>query len=1024
MENRCPKCNRDLVRASVDGTDGKTLAGSFLDCAFCGAATLNTEANDTLLFELATPHEQIAHFRLEKLLGSGGFGDVWLASDTKLNRAVALKLSKSKRRETSTLVFEAQTAASLKHPNIVSVHEVGDVNGQVYIASDLIEGMTLADFLSSGKPQLGRTIEIMIPIARALNFAHTRGVYHRDIKPANILLDHSGQPYVTDFGLAKRTSDTSSSSNGRMVGTVRYMSPEQAIGNFGETNGRSDIYSLGVTLFEMLTGETPFRGNAQAILHQKAFDDAPSPRLLEPGIPKDLETICLKCLEREPSKRFQSADELADELGRYAADEPIRSRPISRFERTWRWCQKRPAISGLVAGLFLSLTFGLIGVSYFWRSSVSHENAVLRSLYRSWMNMASIHLQTGDTSGVRNALSKVSTDPDLAKLRGFEWSFFNKLLEPIVQVGTLGTPIVDVAVTNDGDYCAATGGENEIRVWNVKAGGSAQILTADTPGFQAIDFSPTTAQLAAGASDGFVRVYDPLTSARMIRQFLHGPSVKHVSYSPDGRLLASSGSAGAVRIWDATDANLLAEIPTGKKTATTVALRFSPDSNQLFIASSDGRVRTWDTKAFRTLSGGEIPLPVADHNMAISPLTSLAVSDDGKTLYAGSYLGITSTLSLEDGIPSTLKTRWGPTVGMEPVTNTNLLAIATNDGLLHLLERSTQKELRSIHSHGVAEATLCRSPNGKVFVIGSGDGSVSVIKIAELVRPNIFWHPNEQPVRSVKFLGSAEKLLAAYQNGDLLLWNTDDGTYQKLIDGAQSGERLVDVHPSMDFFVTGSDNSVEIWDLKSLKSMDELSGESLGVKGIRFSKSGALFAIAFRSGRVRVYQSSEWSKPLLEINRPQSSVVAIEFTPDETALAIASSEATLDLIDIKSGDSRHSTSVVIEPSSMTYCPDSNEFAIGTTTGEILFWNAYAKQPGVSIKAHSGRIHEMVVVPGGRTLITGGRDKTLEFWDLPSKELNTALTDHTRQIFSIAVTPDGRTVASGSLEGDVRIWRSQ
>lgn len=1026
MNSHCPKCDRELLRAAADPSDAKTISRSLLVCTFCGSATLFSESVETLSFDQATAQQQIAHFRLERLLGSGGFGDVWLALDTKLGRLVALKLSKARRRETSTLVFEAQTAASLRHPNVVSVHEVGEVDGQVYIASDLIDGMTLGDLLSAGKPPLDRTIEIMIPVARALHFAHTRGVYHRDVKPANILLDHAGQPYVTDFGLAKRANDASSSGEGRMVGTVRYMSPEQAVGNFGETDGRSDVYALGVTLFEMLTGETPFRGNAQAILHQKAFDDPPSPRKLEPNLPKDLETICLKCLEREPGKRFQSAGELAEELERYAANEPIHSRPISRLERSWRWCKKRPAISGLLAGLIFSLSTGLIGVSYFWGRSMLHEAAARQSLYRSWMNMAAIHLRTGDTDGVRDLLARVADEPAMHGMRGFEWNYFNALMEPIKPIGHLEMPIFDVAVSHDGDYCAATGGDHEVHVWDVRSRELVRTLATDGPSFRAIDFSPTTAQLAAGSVDGFVRIYDPLVGTRMIRPLLHGPPVTILTYAPDGKSLAAAGKAGAVRIWDPADGNLLAEIPTGKKEATTEAVRFSPDGGKLYVASTDGRVRVWDMAALSQLAPREVPTPLSEYEMPTGSLTALSVSHDGDYLFAGNYYGITSSLSLADGTTSLYKSRWGIVSGIEPIGGTDLLAVATNDGLLHLYDHVTKSDIHAIHTHGLAEARLKRASNGKVLVIGSGDGSVSAIQLAKLPRPSILWHPDKRPVRSIEFIGHAEKLLACYDDGTLWLWDTDKGSFAALIDEITPGQRLIAVHPDREYFVTGTTSSIEVWDTKTLTAVQEISGTSPGITAIQFSSTGRLMAVAFRDGRIRIYRTHAWIKPILEIDHSQSPATAVEFSPDDNTLAIARDDRQFERVEISTGRLQTTVALHYQPSTLAYCADTDEFAIGTHTGELVFCAAQTghEQDAVAVKAHTGRIHAMVKMPDSPTLITAGRDKVLRLWNLPSKELNTVLADHFRQVFTVAVSADGKTIASGSLEGDVRIWRSR
>ncbi len=363
----CPTCERTFPIAADVQTQRVT-------CSHCGSDISLVE--NRVETRVAKALHSVAHFRLLSRLGVGGCGTVWKAHDTKLDRSVAIKIPRSgafDSKEEERFLREARTAAQLSHPNIVSTYEVGHDGDNTYLACEFIRGVPLSSWLTAKKLTPREAAELVVKLATALHYAHDQGVIHRDIKPANVMMDAEGEPRITDFGLAKREfGDESISADGQVIGTPAYMSPEQARGDSFSANRQTDVYALGVLLFQLLTQELPFRGNIEMLLHQIQYDSPPNPWTLNPGIPVDLATISLKCMEKAPGRRYSSAKALAEDLQRFLNDEPILARKVSPLVHAWRWCRRKPAAAGLLGVIFLLAMFGP-GVA--WRQSKLRRQA-------------------------------------------------------------------------------------------------------------------------------------------------------------------------------------------------------------------------------------------------------------------------------------------------------------------------------------------------------------------------------------------------------------------------------------------------------------------------------------------------------------------------------------------------------------------------------------------------------------------------------------------------------------------------
>jgi predicted Ser/Thr protein kinase len=503
---------------------------------------------------------RIGDYELVEEIARGGMGIVYRAWQRSLDRVVAVKTllfgPEARPEFVKRFRAEAAAAASLNHPNIVAIHEVGVSEGQHYLAMELIEGRNLAEAIKAQPLSAHRAAELLKTVAEAVHYAHERGILHRDLKPSNILLDPDGQPHVTDFGLAKRfDGDSSLTMTGQVLGSPSYMPPEQAGAARGKVERRSDVYSLGAMLYHLLTGRPPFVGETMNETLDQVFHREPlSPRLLNAGAPRDLETICLKCLEKEPARRYSTARELADDLDRFLQNQPIHARPISAPEKAWRWCRRKPALAALVLLVHAVGALGLAGILWQWRQAA--QDLYVANVYR-----ANEALESYDQARALSYLRRIENSFVQKAMRRWEWRYVAGRLRgnQLIILDKEPVPVWGVAASSNGQWLAAITGEGRVHLWDFKARTATHSWPAHV--------SPT--QLATA----------------------HGHHT--LIFAADGKTLITAGPDQRICCWEVPSGRPLAEM---ESLATPAARLAVSRDGRMFAAGSvfGGKIELWD----------------------------------------------------------------------------------------------------------------------------------------------------------------------------------------------------------------------------------------------------------------------------------------------------------------------------------------------------------------------------------------------------------------------------------------------
>lgn len=974
-------------------------------------------------------------------IARGGMGVVFKARQQSLNRLVAIKMILGGRLASSEEVTrfrrEAEAAAQLEHPSIVPIYEIGTHGDQHYFSMGYVDGLSLSARLLD-KPLEPREAAMLIrDVALAVHYAHERGVVHRDLKPSNILLatradSQPGElpysPRVTDFGLAKLSrSDQSLTEAGQILGTPSYMPPEQAAGQVHNVGPSADIYSLGAVLYACLTGRPPFQA-ASAIdtVRQVLERDPVSLRDLNASIPKDLETIALKCLEKSIPRRYLSAKAIADELQRYLDGHPIAARPVSRRERFWRWCRRNPLVAGLISAVACTLLIGIVVSSYFaWkegqravaeakarhdeelqRRKADRQTEIAKKLGADNLKLAEDEKAARQKSDLNAEAAKQQTKlakrhlydahmqqvqmawdvarvgqanrlldlyrpapgqpPDVEDLRSFEWYYWDRCCHSdLLTLNNQGW-VRSVAFSPDGRH-VATGciGVLPIKVWDLNTGQAVMSLR----GHRTVLSHLPPAENAAVARDR--------ESSRDTLPTI----VSCVAYRRDGLALASGGDDGTIRIWDMTTAKELLTLDGHSFPVWSMA--FSPDGTRVTSTALKhvAGITAWEFKLWDTATGQELRALQGDNGA----ITCVAYSADGKRL----------ATTGSDGTASARV--WDAESGE------TLLTLSGNRGLL----------------------SVAFSPDGDRLAGASGDGSIKVWHIPtgqELLN----WKGHNESLSSVAFSSDGQRLVSASDDQTIKVWRADTGQEMFTLKGHTEMVNSAAFSPDGTLIASASrDGSVKIWDAAKGQEAYMLAepspnysrtfiheGHQLAVMGNRTVK---LFDVATGLMKRKV------DAVLLDApNVPW--VETMSLSADGLWLAVGCLDKTIRMVDMTTGlETLALTGHTSKVETLEFSPDGKRLVSGGQDRMIKVWDPRIGQETLSLKKHTSPIYDVAFSPNGKQFASASADDTVRVWDSGTGRLNLTLKGHTGIVKSVAYSADGQRLASASFDRTVKVW---
>lgn len=945
--------------------------------------TPHAEGPDLLPFP-AAPGEgtRVGYFGDYELiceLGRGGMGVVYAARQVSLDRVLALKVlsppGPGSGAHIQRFLREAVAAAGLDHPNVVPIYEVGEYDGRHYYGMKLVDGGSLAQHAPRLKGDPRTAAGLVARVARAVHYAHERGVLHRDLKPANVLLDRQGRPFVADFGLARRVDgDAGLTASGSVVGTPAYMAPEQAEGRRDAVTTAADVYGLGAVLYEVLTGRQPFEGATVLEVLAKVRDAEPEPpSRVNPRTPRDLETVALKCLEKDPRRRYASAAAVADELERWLNGSPIAARPATAPERAVKWVRRRPTAAALLVACAVALgaagaaVLGLIGASRL-RDEVrktDHKLQVEAKARRQAEGEVARQVRDREEAEARGYADRIAAaerawgsndvaeaerllDQCPANLRRWEWHYLKRLChaERLTIRGHHGAAC-GVAFTPEIAYFTCVDERGGLTIWDAGANRRVVHLRGHDGTAYGVAFDRSGARLATAGGDGRVKVWDVATGRLLHLLRGHGEWAVAVAFSPDGARLVSGGSDRVALVWDAVTGERVRALEGHSGPVLGVA--YSPDGALIASGGQDGTLILWDAR-----TGAEVRR-LAGHAGAVR---CVAFSPDGARLASGGA-----------------------------------------DRSVTVWDVASGRDVLSFRAASAQVGGLAYSPDGRRIATGGLDRSVKLWDAAT-GREVASYRGHAAPVLGVAFSPDGLLLASAGQDAMVKLWDATSGPEARVFRPGREGRHrpggLAFSPDGATLAVPGPVRGVSFFDVATGRQQPLPAFWDAAPTSLAFPPRGRLLAFA-GDGAVRLAEVPTGATRLT-LPSGEGGIASLTFSPDGQTVVTGGGWPV---------------SVVQGPRGKGVPPSNADQA-------VRVWDAATGRERFALRGHVGSVFAVAVSPDGSQVASGGADGTVRFWDVATGAAGDVVRDQSGPVFALAFSPDGRALASVGDDGKVRV----